>query len=179
MLIVILIIAAVLAVALIAVFGIAAMKPDHFRVERSIEIDASPETIFPFINDLKKQISWSPWEKKDPDMQRTYSGAEAGPGAKYHWSGDKNIGEGRMEIVESSPQKGVLMKLDFISPMQANNLAEFRFDPRGGKTSVTWAIFGPHPLLHRAMGLFMSFDKMVGNEFEKGLASLKAQVETR
>lgn len=173
----ILIIVAVLVISLLAVLGIAAMKPDHFRVERSLEIDARPDAIFPYVNDLKKQISWSPWEKKDPDMQRTYSGAEAGVGAKYHWSGDKNIGEGRMEIVESSPQKGIVMKLDFVSPMQANNMAEFRFDPRGDKTNVTWAIYGPMPLLSRAMGLFMSFDKMIGNEFEIGLINLKAQAE--
>jgi hypothetical protein len=177
MLKIILIILAVIAVAVIALLIYAATRPDSFRVQRSITIKAPAEKIFPQLDDLRAQQAWSPWEAKDPGMKRTYSGEQSGKGAKYEWQGNKQVGHGRMEIVESTPSTRLLMKLDFISPFPANNMAEFTLEPRGDSTVVTWAIYGPSPFMSKLMGVFMSIDTMVGKEFDTGLANLKAQME--
>jgi hypothetical protein len=177
MLQIILIVVAVIAVLVVGVLAYATTRPDAFRVQRSITIKAPAEKIFPQVNDLRAQQSWSPWEAKDPAMKRTYSGEPSGRGAKYEWQGNKQVGHGRMEIVESAPPTKVLMKLDFITPFPANNMAEFILEPRGDSTVVTWAIFGPSPYMSKLMGIFMSFDTMIGKEFDTGLAKLKAQME--
>lgn len=177
MLKVILIVLAVIALVVVAVLVYAATRPDSFRVQRSITVKAPAEKIFPQVNDLRAQQAWSPWEAKDPAMKRTYSGEASGKGAKYEWQGNKQVGHGRMEIVESTPPTKVLMKLDFIAPFAANNMAEFVLEPRGDSTVVTWAIFGPSPFMSKVMGVFMNMDTMIGKEFDTGLASLKVQME--
>lgn len=156
----------------------ASTKPDTFRIQRSTSINASPERIFALINDLPKHGAWSPWEKKDPDMKRTYSGPSSGKGAKYEWDGNKNIGKGRMEITESVPPSKVTLKLDFIKPFEARNLAEFILDAKDNATDVTWAMYGPNTYISKIMSLFFSIDKMVGKEFETGLANLKTLTES-
>ncbi len=177
MLKIILIVLAVIAVAVIALLIYASTRPDSFRVQRSITIRAPAERIFPEVNDLRVQQSWSPWEAKDPAMKRSYSGEQSGKGAKYEWQGNKQVGEGRMEIVESTPPTKVLMKLDFIKPFPANNMAEFTLEPKGDTTVVTWAIYGPSPFMSKLMGVFMNIDTMIGKEFDTGLANLKARME--
>jgi Polyketide cyclase / dehydrase and lipid transport len=177
MLKIILIILAVIAVVVVGLLIYAATRPDAFRVQRSITIKAPAEKIFPQVNDLRAQQSWSPWEAKDPAMKRTYSGEQSGKGAKYEWEGNKQVGHGRMEIVEATPSTKVLMKLDFITPFPANNMAEFVLEPRDDSTVVTWAIFGPSPYMSKLMGIFMNIDAMIGKEFDTGLANLKAQME--
>jgi uncharacterized protein YndB with AHSA1/START domain len=163
--------------AVIIVLILAVMQPGQFRVERSVNINAPAEKIFPYLDDLRQQRLWSPWDQKDPNMKRTYSGAERGVGAVYEWDGNNQIGAGRQEITGVTPHSKIDVKMDFLRPMQANNRVEFLLRPEAGGTNVTWAIFGPMPLLHRAMSLFMSFDKMIGNEFEKGLLQLKQLAE--
>ena len=177
MLNIILIVLAVIVVAVIALLIYASTRPDSFRVQRSITIKAPAEKVFPEVNDLRAQQSWSPWEAKDPAMNRSYSGEQSGKGAKYEWQGNKQVGHGRMEIVESTPPTKVLMKLDFVTPFPANNMAEFALQPQDDSTVVTWAIYGPSPFMSKLMGIFMSFDTMIGKEFETGLANLKARME--
>jgi uncharacterized protein YndB with AHSA1/START domain len=177
MLKIILIILAVIAVAVIALLIYASTRPDSFRVQRSVTIKAPAEKIFPQLNDLRAQQAWSPWEAKDPAMKRTYGGEQIGKGAKYEWEGNKQVGHGRMEIVESTPPTKLVMKLDFITPFPANNMAEFILQPQGDSTVVTWAIYGPSPFMSKLMGVFMNIDTMIGKEFETGLAKLKVQME--
>ena len=152
-------------------------RPDAFRVERSASIDAPPEKVFALINDFHNWPSWSPWDKMDPAMKRTHSGAASGVGAVYAWQGNRKVGEGRMEIIDSSPPSRVAIKLDFLKPFEAHNTADFSLRPAGGGTSVTWAMFGPASFMTKAMGVFMSMDKMVGKDFEQGLANMKAAAE--
>ncbi len=171
-------IAVVAVVVLIAgLLGFAATRPDTFRVQRTTTIKAPPEKIFALVNDLHSHGLWSPWEKKDPAMKRTYSGAASGEGAVYEWDGNKNIGKGRMEIAEASPPSKVTFKMHFIKPFEAYNIAEFTLDARGDSTSVTWTIYGPSPYLSKVMSLFCSMDSMIGREFEAGLANLKTITE--
>jgi len=176
MLNIILVIVGIIVVAILAVLGVAAFRPDQFRVERSLTINAPAEKIFPILEDLRQQRNWSPWDQVDATMTRNYSGTERGVGAIYEWDG-KNIGAGRQEITGVTPNSKIDIKIDFFRPMEAHNRVEFLLRPEGNATNVTWAIFGPVPLLHRAMQLFMSIDKMIGNEFEKGLMQLKTLAE--
>lgn len=165
-------------VALIAILLVyAALKPDTFRVERSTTIRAAPEKIFPLVNDLHQWERWSPWEKVDPAIQRAYSGAEGGVGAVYEWNGNKRIGQGRMEIVESQPSTKVVLKIDFIQPMEGHNKIDFVITQRGDVSTLSHAMYGPSPYISRLMTIFFSMDKMIGSKFEEGLASLKAIVE--
>jgi len=174
-------IAAALVVVVAGILIYAATRPDTFRVQRSASIKAPPEKIFPLINDLRSWGAWSPYEKKDPAMKRTFSGPPSGKGAVYEWDGDKNVGKGRMEITEATPPNKVLIKLDFIKPFEGHNTAEFTMEPKGDNTVVTWAMYGPCPYMAKVMGvvmgLFMNMDDMIGNDFAAGLASLKAAVE--
>jgi hypothetical protein len=166
----------VVVVLIVAVLGYAATKPDTFRVERTTSIKAPPEKIHPFLNDFRQQVVWSPWEKKDPAMKRAFSGAESGKGSVYEWDGNKDIGKGRIEITESSPSK-ITMKLDFLDPFEAHNMAEFTLAPKGETTDVTWAIFGPMPYISKVLTMFCDMDSMIGKEFEAGLADLKTLAE--
>ena len=153
--------------------------PKEFRIERSIAVNAPAEKIFPLVTDFHRWPEWSPWENVDPSMKRTYSGAESGQGAEYEWNGNKDVGSGRMKILETVPSQKISIQLDFKAPFEANNFAEFSFVPTAGaaQTTVTWAMYGPQPFLGRVISAYCSMDKMVGGEFEKGLSSLKAIAE--
>lgn len=172
-------IALIVVVVVAGVLGYAATRPDSFRIERRITIDAPAERIFPLINDFRGWTAWSPWAKLDPAMKTTYGGAPSGPGAVYEWSGNSEVGSGRMEIVRSVPGSNVTVDLQFLTPIEARNTAEFTLVPDGEATSVTWAMYGPSPFLSKLMGVFMSMDDMVGGDFEKGLAALKDVAESR
>jgi hypothetical protein len=139
-------------------------------------VKASPEKILSLIKDFHEWAQWSPYEKVDPDMSRTFSGAEQGPGAVYEWSGNSNIGQGRMEILEVTPEK-VTIKLDFIRPMEGHNTAEFLLEPQGDETKVTWLMSGPSKLVTKVMSTYFNLDGMIGNQFEEGLANMKTVAE--
>ncbi len=166
-------IAAVVAVFLIIV----ALQPAEFRVSRSATIAASPSAVFPHVNDLHKWEAWNPWGKIDPAMKQTYEGAPAGVGAIYSWVGNSQVGEGRMTITESRPSDLVQIKLEFFKPFKGTNTAEFTFKPEGNQTAVTWSMWGKKNFLVKIFHLFMSMDNMIGGQFEKGLADMKAVVE--
>ena len=170
-------IAIVVIVLIAGVLVFAATRPDAFRVERSVTIKAPPEKIYPYFDDFNRWAVWSPWEKLDPAMKRTFSGASAGKGAVYAWQGNGKVGEGRMEILESSPSSKLLIKLDFIKPFEGHNTAEYTLTPSGDTTQVTWAMYGPAPYISKLMGVFVSMDSMIGKDFEAGLANLKAAAE--
>jgi hypothetical protein len=164
--------------ALLALLSIViALQPATFHVERSITMAAPPEAAFARVNDLHAWTAWSPWEKLDPGMKRTYDGTPAGVGAKYAWIGNKDIGEGRMTIEKSDPGRLISVKLEFLKPFEATNTATFTFErtPAGNKT--TWAMDGNNNFVSKAMGLVMHVDKMIGPDFERGLNSLKAAAE--
>lgn len=169
---------ALVVVAVAIVLILAAMKPDSFQVQRAIAINAPPERIQPLIADFRAWSAWSPWEKKDPAMQRSFSGAESGVGARYAWEGDKNVGKGSMEIVEAVLTK-VALKLDFAAPFEAHNEAVFALQPQGQITNVVWTMTGPTPFLGKIIHVFMNMDRMVGGDFEAGLAAMKAAAERR
>ncbi len=170
-------IAIIIGVLVVGILLYAANRPDTFRIERSTSIKSSPEKIFPHINGFHQWKAWSPWEKIDPAIKRSYSGADSGNGAVYVWEGNKDIGKGRMEIVESTPSSHVVIKIDFIKPFEAHNMIEFTLERQGDATKVTQAMYGPSPFISKLMGLFCSMDKMVGHKFEEGQASLKAIAE--
>jgi uncharacterized protein YndB with AHSA1/START domain len=155
---------------------VAATRPDVFRVERSTSIKAPPEKIFPYINDFKQWGMWSPWEKKDPALKRSY-GTTSGKGATYAWEGNDDVGVGSMEIAESVPPSRVAIKLNFVKPFEARNDVVFTLEPRGDTTSVRWTMRGNVPYFAKIIHLFFDMDKMVGSDFEAGLAALKAAAE--
>ncbi|MGD9842828.1 MAG: SRPBCC family protein [Steroidobacteraceae bacterium] len=154
-----------------------ANRPDTFRLQRSLSIKASPEKVFALLNDFHQWGAWSPWEKLDPAMTRTFSGANSGVGAIYEWHGNKKVGKGRMEIIESSPSHLLRIKLDFLAPFEAHNTAEFTLQPQADGTNITWAMYGPSPFISKLMTMFFSMDKMVGGDFERGLTNLKQLAE--
>jgi uncharacterized protein YndB with AHSA1/START domain len=155
----------------------AATRPDSFRIQRSTTIKAPPEKIFPLINDFEGWRAWSPWENLDPALKRSYSGPKSGKGAVYAWEGNNDVGHGRMEIDESSAPSRIVIKLDFLNPFEAHNIAEYTLAKQGDATNVTWAMHGPSPYLAKLLGVFCSMDSMVGSKFEEGLANLKALAE--
>jgi uncharacterized protein YndB with AHSA1/START domain len=170
-------IAIVVAVLVAALLVFAATKPDTFRVQRAASIKAPPEKVFALLNDFQRWEAWSPWEKKDPTMKRTFSVVTSGKGAQYAWEGNKEVGQGRMEIAESIPPSKVAIKLDFVRPFEAHNTVEFTLDPKGDATNVTWAMQGDTPYLAKIIHVFIDMDKMVGKDFEAGLANLKTLAE--
>jgi len=157
---------------------IVAMQPSEFQVVRSATIAAPPDAIFPHVNELKKWEAWSPWMKLDPNAKSTYEGPPAGNGAAMSWAGNKDVGEGKMTITESRPPEFVRLHLEFYKPMAGTSESEFTFKPEGSQTAVTWSMTGKNNFIGKAMCLIMNMDKMVGGQFEKGLADLKLQVET-
>lgn len=167
---------AVVAIVVIVLIA-AAFRPDAFRYERSTRIKASPEKIYAFLDDFHRWAAWSPWEKKDPAMQRQFGGNASGKGATYAWQGNSEVGEGRMEVIESAPHGNLKIQLVFIKPFAANNTAEFTLKPAGDETEVHWAMYGPQPYMAKVMGLFVNMDKMIGKDFEAGLSALKASAE--
>jgi uncharacterized protein YndB with AHSA1/START domain len=171
------IIAILIGLLVLGVLIFAATKPDVFRVQRSASIKAPPEKIFALINDFNAWPAWSPWEKKDPAMKRTLGTTTAGKGATYAWEGNKEVGQGRMEITEAVPSSKVALKLDFLKPFEAHNTVDFTLEPKGDSTNVVWAMQGPTPYFVKLVHVFMDMDKMVGKDFEAGLANLKAAAE--
>jgi uncharacterized protein YndB with AHSA1/START domain len=166
-----------LAVIVILFVVIVALQPAEFRVARSTTISAPPEVIFAEVNDFHKWEAWNPWGKIDPAMKQTYEGAPVGTGAVYAWAGNKEVGEGRMTITESRPNDLIRIKLEFFKPFAGNSIAEFTFKPEANQTAVTWSMAGENNFMAKAIHLFMNMDKMIGSQFEKGLADMKAVVE--
>ena len=171
----------VLGVIVLVVAGVAAYaavtQPDTFRVSRSLDISAPPEKIYSILSDFHRSPEWSPYEKLDPDMKRTHSGAASGKGAVYAWDGDSNAGAGRMEIVEATPGQSVTLKLDFTRPFEATNFVEYKLQPKGSATQVSWDMHGPMPFISKVMCVFVDLDTMIGKDFETGLANLKTLAE--
>lgn len=167
----------VVAVLIAAILIYAATRPDTFRVERSVSIKAPAEAVFPLINDFHAWKTWSPWEKIDPAAKTVFSGADSGIGAIYEWDGNNEVGQGRMEIIESLPPSKIVLKIDFIKPFEGHNTIEFTLVPHGDATIVTQAMYGSSPYISKLMCLFFSMDKMVGQKYEEGLANLKAIAE--
>ena len=170
-------IAIIVAVLIAGVLIFAATKPDTFRVERSTGIKAPPEKIFAILNDFKQWGAWSPWEKKDPAMKRNFGAITTGKGATYDWEGNKEVGQGSMTITESVPSTKLALNLDFLKPFEAHNVVEFTLAAQGDTTNVTWAMHGPANFMTKVIHVFMNMDKMVGPDFEAGLANLKAAAE--
>jgi hypothetical protein len=169
---------AILIVVVIAgVLGYASTKPDSLHVERTAVISAPPTTVFALINDFREWPKWSPWEQLDPEMKRTLSGAPAGPGSVYEWEGNSDVGKGRMEITGASEPTNVNIKLDFLEPYEGHNTTTFTLQPSADQTAVRWTMDGPSPYMMKVMSVFMNMDKMIGDDFEKGLANLKATAE--
>ena len=166
-----------IAVLIVLLLIVVVLQPAEFIVTRSAKFAAPPSAVFANIAEFRKWSVWSPWEKMDPNLQRTYSGPEAGVGCHYHWAGNKKVGEGQMTITEATPHQRILIKLEFLKPFVATNQAEFLFVPAGDGTEVTWNMTGERNFMMKGMGLLMNFDKMIGGDFEKGLANLKQVVE--
>src|SRR5437899_8563637 len=171
------IVAIVIAIAIAIILILAATRPDTFSVQRATTVKATPEKIFSLINDFHQWGSWSPYENKDPAMKRSYSGSEQGKGAVYAWEGNKNVGSGRMEILDASAPSKIVIKLDFFAPFEAHNTAEFTMLPQGDATNVTWLMHGPAPFMSKPMQVFINLGNMIGKDFESGLANLKRLTE--
>jgi len=172
-------IAIALGVVIALILILASMQPRTFHVERKIVVNAAPAKVFAQFNDFHNWISWSPWEKKDPAMKRTYEGAKSGKGSVYAWDGNSQVGAGRMEITEVVPPSKIDVKLDFLRPMVAHDTATYTFVASGKTTEVTWSMDGQVPFVGKIFHLFMNMDKMIGGDFETGLANVKAVVEKK
>lgn len=156
---------------------VVAVQPATYHIERSATINAPASVVFEQVNDFHRWDAWSPWSKLDPAMKKSYEGASAGTGAIYYWNGNDQVGEGRMTITESRPSDLIKIKLEFIKPFAATNATEFTFKPQGNQTGVTWRMDGNNNFVGKAASLFMNMDKMVGTDFEKGLAQMKTLAE--
>jgi hypothetical protein len=167
-----------IAVVLAASLAYAAAKPDTFKISRSTTIAAPATVIFPMIDDLHAQLAWSPFEK-DPNMKRTYSGPPRGKGAVYAWDGNRQVGAGRIAITDSAPPSKVVLLLEMFRPFKVANTVEFALEANGASTDVTWSMQGRQPYMAKLMSMFINCEKMVGGEFEQGLAKLKALAETQ
>ena len=166
----------VFAVAVAAVLGLAATKPDSFSVQRSASIKAPPEKISAVLSDFRAWDAWSPWEKIDPKMQRTFRGEPKGKGAKYAWVGNSEVGTGSMTITEAQASR-VALDLDFVKPFEGHNKVVFTLAPKGEATEVTWNMTGPSPYITKVIQVFCDMDGMIGKQFETGLANLKVVTE--
>jgi uncharacterized protein YndB with AHSA1/START domain len=169
------IVIAVIAAVIACILIYAATRPDIFQVQRTTTIGAPPEKIFPLINDLHAHTAWSPFEK-DPNMKRTHSGAAQGKGAVYEWDGDRKVGSGRLAIADSTPSN-ITMILEMFKPFKAHNTVNFLLEPQGNATRITWAMHGRQPYMAKLMSTVINCDKMVGSQFEEGLAKMKALAE--
>jgi uncharacterized protein YndB with AHSA1/START domain len=167
----------VIALLIVGIIGLAFFKPDDFRIERKANIKAPPEKVFGYLNDFKQWSAWSPWDKKDPAMKRNFGATTSGKGATYAWEGNKDVGVGSMEVMESAPPTRITIKLSFVKPFAATNTVDFTLTPAAGGTDVTWGMAGKNNFMAKIMQVFMSMDKMVGPDFEAGLANLKAAAE--
>jgi uncharacterized protein YndB with AHSA1/START domain len=166
-----------LVVVLAVLAGIVSTRPDTFTVERSATIQSPPELVFARVNDFHRWNEWSPWDHLDPQMKRTFEGANAGVGAMYGWTGNKDVGEGRMTVKDSKPNERVTIELEFIKPFAATSTTTFTFTPAGEGTRVGWKMEGKNNFMSKAMSMFMNMDKMVGGDFERGLAAMKEKSE--
>ena len=167
----------VVAVVVVVFVVIVTFQPSDFRVARSAILAAPAPAVYAQVNDFRKWEAWNPWGKIDPAMKQTYEGAPAGTGAIYTWIGNNEVGEGRMTIIETRPSDLIRIKLEFYKPLAATHVAEFTFKAEGGQTVVTWSMTGAKNFMAKAIHLFMNMDKMIGGQFEKGLASMKSIVE--
>ena len=174
---VVLVVVGVLVAIIVILVALASMQPADFRISRSATMAAPAGEVFGQINDFHKWEGWSPWAKLDPTMQTTYEGAPAGSGAIYSWTGNNKVGSGRMTILESKPDSLIRIKLEFLRPFKATNTGEFELAGKGNQTEVTWSMIGRKNFMLKIFGVFMSMDKMVGGDFERGLASMKGIVE--
>ena len=166
-----------LAVIVVVLVVVVATRPSEFRVERTATMSAPAAVVFGQVNDFHKWDAWSPYAKRDPAMKKTIEGAPAGVGAIYTWSGNHEVGEGRTTIIESRPSELIRIKLEFVRPFAGTSTAEFTFKPAGERTAVTWSLVGRNNFIAKAMGLVMNMDKMIGGDFEAGLAQMKSVVE--
>lgn len=166
-----------LVVIVVGLVAVIALQPARYRVSRSTTIAAPAPVVFAQVNDFHRWTAWSPWEKIDPAMKRTYEGPPAGVGASYTWVGSGEVGEGRMTIVESRPSDLIQVKLEFVKPFAGTGVAEFTFKPEGDRTLVTWSMTGDKNFIAKAIHLVMSMDRMIGDQFDKGLAAMKTVAE--
>jgi Polyketide cyclase / dehydrase and lipid transport len=171
----------VVVVLIIAAIAFIATRPSNSRIQRSAQINAPADVVFSIINNLRRWAEWSPYDKRDPNMKKTFEGPSAGPGAIYIWNGNSQVGEGRLTIVESKPGELVSMRLEFSRPFKCNNEVNFKIGPSDGGTRVSWIMDGKNTFMTKFMSIFMDMDKMVGTDFEHGLANLNnvAQAETQ
>jgi hypothetical protein len=168
-----------LAAVVVVFLVVVATRPGEFRIARSTRIAAPASAVFAQVNDFHNWQAWNPWGKIDPGMKQAYAGAPAGTGAVYTWQGNHEVGEGRMTIVESRPGELVRVALEFHKPFRATNTAEFTFVPRGEETVVTWSMAGQNNFVAKTVHMFVDMDRMIGGNFEKGLADMKSAVEGR
>ncbi len=166
-----------IAILVFAIWLTGFLRPNLFSLTRSLDMGAPPEKIFAQLNDFKNWKAWSPWEKMDPAMQRSHSGAPSGKGAKYAWNGNKKVGEGNMQITKSVAPSSIMLDLNFLKPMKASNITEFKITPRGAGSEVHWEMRGPSTVVMRIFHAVMDMDAMVGKDFEQGLRNLKSVVE--
>jgi hypothetical protein len=166
-----------LAVVVVGLGAVVAMQPSEFRVARTATIAAPAPAVFDQVNDFRKWAAWNPWAALDPGMKQTYEGAPAGAGAIYTWAGNRQVGEGRMTLTESRPSELIRIRLEFLKPLAAVSTAEFTFAPDGPQTVVTWSMTGRNSFMAKAIHLVMNMDRMIGGNFEHGLARMKAVVE--
>jgi hypothetical protein len=166
-----------LVVIVVGLVAVITLQPARYRVTRSTTIAAPAPVVFAQVNDFHKWSAWSPWEKIDPAMKRTYEGPPAGVGASYAWVGSREVGEGRMTIVESRPSDLIQVKLEFVKPFAGTSVAEFSFKPDGERTLVTWSMTGDKNFIAKAIHLVMSMDRMIGDQFDKGLAAMRTVAE--
>jgi polyketide cyclase/dehydrase/lipid transport protein len=170
-------IAIAIALVIVVFVIVVAIQPSEFRIVRAATISAPAPAVFAQVNDFHNWRAWSPWERLDPELKRTYEGPPAGTGATYKWAGNNDVGEGRMTITESRPNELIRIGLEFIRPFAATNVTEFTFKPEAGQTTVTWSMTGTNNFIAKGFHLFMNVDDMVGRDFDKGLAQMKANVE--
>ncbi len=169
---------AILILLVVVLSVVVAMQPEDFKVTRTASVTAPPDRVFEQVNDFHKWDAWSPWAKLDPNMKTIYSGSASGPGASYAWVGNDEVGEGKMTITQSHPSDHVKIDLEFIKPFAAKNVTEFVLKPEGNKTNVTWTMAGKNNFISKAFCMVMDMDKLVGGDFEKGLAQMKTVVES-
>jgi uncharacterized protein YndB with AHSA1/START domain len=167
----------ILAVIVIAFVTIVMLQPKHYAVARERTMATTPDKPFQQVNDFHNWEKWSPWAKLDPAMKQTYEGSASGVGAIYTWSGNDEVGEGKMKILESKPNERVVIALEFLRPFPSSSITEFTFQPEGAGTTVTWKMSGENNFMSKAFQLFMKMDSMIGPDFEKGLAAMKTIVE--
>jgi hypothetical protein len=165
-----------LTLVVIVLIIVVALRPNHFSIARSAMIPASPAALFAEVNDFHRWNAWSPWARMDPASNKCYEGAASGEGAVFRWAGNKQVGEGRMTLMESHPDRLIRIKLEFVKPFKATNTVEFTFEPSGDQTVVRWSMSGPTNFVGKAIGLVLNCEKMIGRQYEQGLENLKLVV---